>query len=133
MIIGIGTDIVEISRVKQLIDKSGNKFLEKIFSEEEIRGASKYKSEKKYYAYFAKRFAAKEALAKALGAGIGSKISFQNIIVTNGKSGKPEILLKGMGLKSLTKLVPKGLSAKIDLSLSDEKEYALAFVIISSL
>lgn len=133
MIIGIGTDIVEISRVKRLIDKSGNKFLKKIFSEEEIKGALKYKSEEKYYAYFAKRFAAKEALAKALGTGIGSKISFRDIMVMNGKSGKPEILLKGTGLKTLNKLIPKGFSAKIDFSLSDEKDYALAFVVISAL
>src|SRR5271154_147593 len=97
MIVGIGIDIVNIERIEKLLEKSGEQFLKKIFTPEEIKIAEKYKG-KKYAAYFAKRFAAKEAVVKAFGTGIG-KIEFREISVEKEKSGKPVIKLKGKAKK----------------------------------
>jgi|MGYP003978983035 holo-[acyl-carrier protein] synthase len=123
-IYGIGTDIVSVDRIR-ILQKKKN-FLKKLFCKDEILKCDKLINSDNCYA---KRFAAKEAFAKALGTGISNGINFNEIIVMNKKNGKPFIKLKGKTMKIIKKKFKKIL--KIDLSLSDEKKYAIAFVTIS--
>jgi len=125
-IFGIGTDIIEINRIKKLLNKN-NQFKKKIFSTKEIKSCE---SSPNVSASYSKRFAAKEAFSKALGTGIRNGISFNEISINNKKNGAPFIELLGK-TKVITKNITKKKS-KIYLSLSDEKKYALAMVIISN-
>ena len=124
-IYGIGTDIVSIKRIKLSLKKKN--FINRIFNEKEILKCNKVINQ---YNCYAKRFAAKEAFSKALGTGISNGINFNEIIVLNNKSGKPYINLKGMTEKKIKKIFKKKKN-KISLSISDEKDYAVAFVTIS--
>ncbi len=124
-IYGIGTDIVNIDRIRKSL--KNKKFIERIFNKKEIQ---RCKLTLKKSNCYAKRFAAKEAFSKALGTGISQGINFNEIIVLNNKSGKPYIILKGETKKILSKKI-KRKKTKISLSLSDEKKYAVAFVTIS--
>ena len=124
-IFGIGTDIVSVDRIKKSL-KNKN-FLKRVFNEKEILKCKKINNSTNCYA---KRFAAKEALSKALGTGISNGVNFNEIIVLNNKSGKPFINFSGQTKKTLNKKF-KGKKTKISLSLSDEKKYAVAFVTIS--
>ena len=124
-IFGIGTDIVSVDRIKKSL-KNKN-FLKRVFNEKEILKCKKINNSTNCYA---KRFAAKEALSKALGTGISNGVNFNEIIVLNKKSGKPYINFSGQTKKILNKKF-KGKKTKISLSLSDEKKYAVAFVTIS--
>ena len=123
-IYGIGTDIVSVDRVKKL--HQNKNVLERLFCKEEMLKCSKIINS---YNCYAKRFAAKEAFSKALGTGISNGINFNEIIVMNKKNGKPFIKLKGKTMKIIKKKIKKKLN--IELSLSDEKKYAVAFVTIS--
>jgi holo-[acyl-carrier protein] synthase len=123
-IYGVGTDIVNVDRMKKV--KKNKNFLSRLFGNEEILKCSKLVNS---YNCYAKRFAAKEAFSKALGTGISNGINFNEIIVMNEKSGKPFIKLKGKTMELIKKKLKK--KPKIDLSLSDEKKYAVAFVTIS--
>ena len=125
-IFGIGTDIVDISRIKKLFNKN-KKIKNKIFSKKEIKYCE---SKTNKVASYSKRFAAKEAFAKALGVGISKGISFNEIVVNNNKYGAPFIELSGKTKTIVQTLIKK--KNKIYLSLSDEKKYALAMVVISS-
>ena len=125
-IFGIGTDIVDISRVKKLI-KSNKKFKNRIFSKKEIKYCE---SSINKIASYSKRFAAKEAFAKALGTGISKGISFNEISIANRKNGAPFIELLGRTRTITNNLIKR--KNKIYLSLSDEKKYALAMVVISN-
>ena len=122
---GVGTDIIQVNRLKKSINKK--LFLLRIFSKEEI---IKCKRNKINSNCFAKRFAAKEAFSKALGTGISKGISFNEIIVLNEKSGKPYIKLINKTKKIVEKKLKKK-KYKISLSIADEKDYAVAFVTIS--
>ena len=121
-IFGAGIDLIEISRINKSI-KNKN-FIDRIYSKSEIQIARslKYKS-----SFFAKRFAAKEAFSKAIGTGISEGISFKEISVVNNIKGKPTIKLSGKTKNIVLKKIKK---AKVHLSLSDEKKYAIAMVII---
>jgi holo-[acyl-carrier protein] synthase len=123
-IYGIGTDIVSVNRINKSLKKKN--FVKKIFCKEEMIKCKKVINSSNCYA---KRFAAKEAFSKALGTGISNGINFNEIIVMNKISGKPFIKLRGKTLKIIKKKFKKKL--KIDISLSDEKNYAVAFVTIS--
>ena len=125
-IFGIGTDIVNIKRIDSLIKKSRKSFIKRVFSEKEITYCDKNDSS----SFYAKRFAAKEALSKALGTGFKKGISLKNIEIFNDKSGKPHIKLKGDVDKYLKKKIKKG-KYNIYLSLSDDKPWAQATVVIS--
>ena len=125
-IFGIGTDIVDISRFKKLFNKN-KKIKKKIFSKKEIKYCE---SRPNKIASYSKRFAAKEAFSKALGTGVSKGISFNEISVTNNKEGAPYIELLGKTKIISKKLIKK--KNKIYLSLSDEKKYALAMVVIST-
>ena len=124
-IYGIGTDIVSIKRIKSSL-KNKN-FIERIYNYQEVLKCKKAVNQ---HNCFAKRFAAKEAFSKALGTGISNGINFNEIIVLNNKSGKPYINLKGEKKKKIIKMF-KQKKTKISLSLSDERDYAVAFVTIS--
>ena len=122
---GIGTDIVQINRFKKNLNN--NNLLKRLFSKSEITNCRSKINAKNC---FAKRFAAKEAFSKALGTGISKGISLNEIIVLNEKSGKPFIRLIG-NTKKITEKKLKKKKYKISVSLSDEKNYAVAFVTIS--
>ena len=126
-IFGIGTDIVNIKRMDKSLKKYGLKFKNKVFSKNEIFYCENKNNPP---AFYAKRFAAKEAFAKALGTGIGKGISLKNIEIFNDKSGKPSIKLKGK-IDNLVKKKIKKSKYNIYLSLSDDKPWAQATVIIA--
>ena len=126
-IFGIGTDIVNVKRINNSLQKRGKRFKDKIFSKNEI---SYCESKKNPSAYFAKRFAAKEAFSKALGVGIRKGINLKGIEVINDKFGKPSIKLKGTVNIFLKKKI-KNKKYNIYLSLSDDLPWAQATVIIS--
>ena len=124
MILGIGTDIIEISRIENSINKFGENFLNKIFTKKEIDLGKNKKA-----AHFAKRFAAKEAFSKAIGLGIGRGVDFKDIEIFNDEKGKPEILLNKKAQDFLSNHFGKE-DFSINLSLSDSKDNALAFVVV---
>ena len=126
-IFGIGTDIVNIKRIKKILKNNGTRFKNKIFSESEINYCEKKRDPGPFYA---KRFAAKEAFSKALGTGIRKGINLKNIIIFNDVYGKPKIKLKGSTYNYLKKKI-KSKKYNIYLSLADDKPWAQASVIIS--
>ena len=126
-IFGIGTDIINIKRMEKSIKKNGDSFINKVFSKNEI---SYCKKKKNPFPFYAKRFAAKEALSKALGTGIRKGINFKNIEITNDNFGKPSIKLKGSTANFIMKKI-KNKKYSIYLSLSDDVPWAQATVIVS--
>lgn len=122
-VIGIGTDIVKVSRIKRLLEKHGERFVQRILHQNELEIFHQRKTSK---SYLAKRFAAKEALAKALGTGIAKGISFEEIEVINNEEGKPELILHGTASEIAKQIGVE----KLFISLSDEKKYAIAYVIL---
>ena len=126
-IFGIGTDIVNIKRIKKILKNNGTRFKNKVFSESEINYCEKKRDPGPFYA---KRFAAKEAFSKALGTGIRKGINLKNIIIFNDVYGKPKIKLKGSTYNYLKKKI-KSKKYNIHLSLSDDEPWAQATVIIS--
>lgn len=128
MIIGIGSDLVDIRRIEKTLEKFGHRFINKVFTHfEQTRIQTKSKKASSY----AKLFAAKEALLKALGTGFSQGISWQHIEIQHLVIGKPILVLKGRALEIFQNLIPQNKQAKIDLSLSDDYPYAQAFVILS--
>ena len=126
-IFGIGTDIVNIKRMKETLKKNNLKFKKRVFSKKEIIYCEKKKNPPSFYA---KRFAAKEALSKALGTGIRKGINFKDIEIFNDNFGKPSIHLKGSTASFLKKKI-KNKKYSIYLSLSDDLPWAQATVIVS--
>ena len=122
---GIGTDIVRVERIKKSL-KNKN-FLKRVFNHQEILKCKKLANK---YNCFAKRFAAKEAFSKALGTGIAKGIKFNEIELLNNSNGKPYIVLKGKTLRVTKKIIKKNLF-KFFVTLSDEKKYSIATVIIT--
>ena len=121
---GVGVDIIKNSRIKKLI--TNKKFLSRVFTKAEINTSKKIKNKT---AFFSKRFVAKEAFSKALGTGFRDTLNFKDISVTNNKYGKPSIKIND----KLYNLVNKKFKTKkinVLLSISDESEYSIAFVII---
>jgi holo-[acyl-carrier protein] synthase len=130
MILGIGTDMTDIRRIERVLKRHGARFLNRVFTAEERRYAEF--RPRLFAATLAKRFAAKEACAKALGTGIGQGVGWQDIGVVRKKYGPPSLELKGRALQHLQRLTPSGFLPQIHLSLTDEHPQALAFVIISA-
>ncbi len=124
-IIGIGTDIVEISRIKRLYKKYPRGFAQRILHKNELDILKGHQSRA---TYIAKRFSAKEAVAKALGTGISKGVSFKNIEISNNEDGQPVLILHDEALTIANKLGVKNNF----ISLSDEKKYAIAYVILES-
>jgi holo-[acyl-carrier protein] synthase len=129
MIIGIGTDLVDIRRIEKTIERHGERFLGRIFTDLERARAERRANVVETYA---KRFAAKEACAKALGTGFRRGVFFRDIGVVNLPSGKPTLQLAGGALERLRSITPKGHRAEIDIALTDEWPLAQALVIISA-
>ena len=123
MTIAIGTDIIDIQRIADAIERQGDKFVQRILTESEI---AEYRGRGNSVAFLAKRFAAKEAIAKALGTGIGRGISFQHMIISNNAEGAPQVELQDNAAERLNQLD----GTNVLLSLSDEKNYAIAYVAI---
>ena len=126
-VIGNGVDIIKNSRINSSLKIKG--FLNRIFTKNEIEQGKKLKNKINFYA---KRFAAKEAFVKAIGTGFRSEINFIDIEINNYKNGKPYILLSKK-LKNILKKKFKIQKYKVHLSLSDEKDYSVAFVIIDKI
>ncbi len=129
-IIGIGTDMISIERIAKSLSKPTDTFKKRIFTPHEIAYCEGRKSVAN--GSFAKRFAAKEACAKALGTGIAEGISWQDIEIHNDDKGAPFLVLSGAALKHLNSLLPKGTAADIHLSLCDDAPWAQATVLISA-
>ncbi len=132
MIIGIGTDLVDITRIENALDRHGDRFEQRCFTKAEQTKA-KNRSDKKAQAQtYAKRFAAKEACVKALGTGFDQGITMRDIGVIEDAYGKPSLELSGTASQKLLNLIPDGFSPVLHLSLTDEFPYAQAFVIIEA-
>jgi holo-[acyl-carrier protein] synthase len=130
MIIGLGNDIIDIRRVERTIERYGERFLARIFTDTERR-----KSDNRVgrAASYAKRFAAKEACAKALGTGFRQGVFWRDMGVVNLPSGRPTLELTGGAARALRQLTPEGHAVRIDLSLTDDFPTAQAIVIISAI
>ncbi len=126
MIYGNGIDIIDINRIRSVINKYGNRFKKRCFSMSEIKRSEKRLNSVESYA---KRYAAKEACAKALGTGLARGVFWKDIEVVNNQYGKPFIQLHGKA-KKIFKNINKTSNTKIEISLSDEKKYAIANVTI---
>jgi holo-[acyl-carrier protein] synthase len=124
-IIGIGTDIVKISRIKRVFKKHPKSFPQRLLHPNELKILVTHKTPE---TYIAKRFAAKEAVAKALGTGIAEGVSFQDIEISNNTHGQPVLTLHG---KTLALAKKRGVTKQF-ISLSDEKKYAIAYVILEN-
>jgi holo-[acyl-carrier protein] synthase len=134
MIIGIGSDLIDITRVAKVIERHGDRFLDRIFTDaERARAARRAKSEKMVVATYAKRFAAKEACSKALGTGLSYGVYWRDMGVVNLPSGKPTMRLTNGAARVLASLVPKGHQPHIHLTITDDGGMAQAFVIIEAL
>ena len=133
MIIGIGSDLVDIRRIEATLARHGERFTNRIFTEHERRRAER-KSEAKFgvAATYAKRFAAKEACAKALGTGLRRGVFWRDMGVINRPSGEPTMALTGGAAARLAAITPEGFTPVIHVSLTDEAPLAQAFVIISA-
>jgi holo-[acyl-carrier protein] synthase len=130
VILGIGNDIVDIRRIEQTLDRYGDRFLLRVFTEVE-----RVKSDRRAQraASYAKRFAAKEACAKALGTGFRHGVYWRDMGVINLPSGRPTLSLSNGAARQLNRITPDGIEARIDLTLTDDFPLAEAIVIISGL
>lgn len=129
MIIGIGNDLANIERIGKTLEKYGERFVQRVFTAAEQAKADLRAAKAPTYA---KRFAAKEACAKALGTGIYRGVFFRDMSVVNLPSGQPTLKLSGGALKRLQEMTPAGMDAKIHLSLTDDHPWAQAFVVIEA-
>jgi holo-[acyl-carrier protein] synthase len=130
MIIGLGNDIIDIRRVEKTIERYGERFLSRVFTEVERR---KSDGRAMRAASYAKRFAAKEACAKALGTGFRQGVFWRDMGVVNLPSGRPTLELTGGAARALQRLTPAGHDVRIDLTITDDFPTAQAIVIISAL
>lgn len=129
MIIGLGSDLIDIRRIEKTLQRFGPRFIERIFTEVE---QAKSEGRKNRAASYAKRFAAKEACAKALGTGLRRNVFWRDMGVVNLRSGKPTMALSGGALERLQAITPAGMRAQIDLTITDDFPLAQAIVIISA-
>jgi holo-[acyl-carrier protein] synthase len=129
MILGIGNDMIDIRRVEKSIKRFGERFLSRVFTDVE-RAKSDRRAQRA--ASYAKRFAAKEACAKALGTGLNAGVFWRDMGVVNLPSGKPTLKLTGGALKRLEAITPAGMVVQIDLTITDDFPQAQAIVIISA-
>lgn len=129
MILGIGNDLCDIRRIEKTLQRFGDRFLKRVFTEEERRKAF---SRAHPAATLAKRFAAKEAMSKALGTGFRFGVHLKDIGVVNAPTGRPTYSLKGGAARRLAEMTPDGYTARLDLTLTDEYPLAQAIVIISA-
>jgi holo-[acyl-carrier protein] synthase len=133
MILGIGTDLASITRIAEVLARHDDRFIDRCFGAEEREKVEKSaKDATACAAGYAKRWAAKEACAKALGLGIRNGIYLKDIVVLNDAEGRPALDLRGGAKDRLTALTPRGMTATVHVSLTDERGTALAFVVVSA-
>ena len=129
MIIGIGSDLIDIRRVEKTLARFGDRFVQRVFTEVE---QARSENRATRAASYAKRFAAKEACSKALGSGIRMGVAWREMGVVNLPSGQPTMVLQGGALARLEAMVPPGFVPRIDLTMTDDHPHAQAFVVISA-
>ena len=129
MILGVGSDLIDIRRIEAAIARFGDRFIDRIFTENERRRCERRANPGPSYA---RRFAAKEAAAKALGTGFRSGVFWRDLGVVNMPSGQPGMRLTGGALRRLEAITPKGMTARLDVTLTDEPPLAQAVVIITA-
>jgi holo-[acyl-carrier protein] synthase len=130
MILGIGSDITDARRIAKVIERHGDRFLDRVFTATERARADRRRNRVETYA---KRFAAKEACAKALGTGLRAGVWWRDMGVVNLVSGRPTMELTGGAKRRLEAITPKGYEARIDVTITDEGPMAHAFVVISAI
>jgi holo-[acyl-carrier protein] synthase len=129
VILGLGNDIIDIRRIEKALDRYGERFLARVFTATE-RAKSDARTGRA--ASYAKRFAAKEACAKALGTGFRKGVFWRDMGVVNLRSGRPTMVLTGGAAEQLRRITPQGLEPRVDLSLTDDFPLAQAIVVISA-
>lgn len=129
MILGIGTDLLDIRRIERTLVRFSTRFIDRVFT---LTEQARCEGHVNRIARYAQRYAAKEACAKALGTGFRQGVAWRDIEVANLPSGKPVIRLRAGALRRLTGITPAGMIAQIDVSLSDEYPMAHAMVVISA-
>ncbi len=130
MILGIGTDLANIERIERVLDRFGDRFRNRVFTDLEQRRAE---SRTQTVETYAKRWAAKEACSKALGTGLRMGIAWKDMAVSNMRTGQPTMQLTGWAAERLAKMTPKGHHAVIHVSLTDDHPWAQAMVVIEAL
>jgi holo-[acyl-carrier protein] synthase len=130
LIIGLGSDLADIRRIEATLERFGERFVARIFTDVE-RARSERKADRA--ASYAKRFAAKEACAKALGTGLRAGVFWRDMGVVNARSGAPTLALTGGAAKRLAAITPAGFTPQVHLTLTDDHPYAFAVVIIEAL
>ena len=131
MIIGLGSDIIDIRRIEAVIARHGDRFLDRIFTPQE-RAKAERRGERTRIATYARRFAAKEAASKALGTGFSQGVFWRDLGVVNLSSGQPTLRLSGGAAARLAAITPAGHGAQIALTMTDEPPYAQAVVMITA-
>lgn len=129
MILGIGTDLANIERISGTLDRFGDRFKNRVFTETEQRKAG---NRKDVAGTYAKRWAAKEACSKALGTGLAMGISWKDMAVSNMRSGQPTMQVTGWAKERLESMTPDGYEAVIHVTLTDDHPWAQAFVVIEA-
>lgn len=133
MILGIGSDLIDIRRIEKVMERHGARFLDRIFTAaERAKAERRAKNARMVAATYAKRFAAKEACSKALGTGIRQGVWWRDMGVINLPGGRPSMRLTGGAQARLAAMTPKGFTARIDLTITDDWPLAQAFVVISA-
>jgi holo-[acyl-carrier protein] synthase len=130
LILGLGSDLADIRRIEATLERFGERFVARIFTDVE-RARSERKADRA--SSYAKRFAAKEACAKALGTGLRAGVFWRDMGVVNARSGQPTMALTGGAAKRLAAMTPAGFTARVHLSLTDDHPYAQAFVVIEAI
>ncbi len=128
MILGLGNDLIDIRRIEKTIARYGDRFLDRVFTDTERRKSDRRANRA---ASYAKRFAAKEACAKALGTGFRKGVFWRDMGVVNLRSGRPTMVLTGGAAAQLALITPEGLEPRVDLTLTDDFPLAQAIVVIS--
>ncbi len=131
MILGLGNDLIDIRRIEKTLERFGERFIQRVFTPVEQAKAER-RTESMRAATYAKRYAAKEAAAKALGTGFREGVFWRDIGVVNSANGRPSLELPGGAAVRLAELLPDGMVARIDLTMTDEYPMAEAVVIISA-
>jgi holo-[acyl-carrier protein] synthase len=129
MILGLGNDTIDIRRIEKALERFGNRFLNRVFTATERAKSDRRRARA---ASYAKRFAAKEACAKALGTGLRKGVFWRDMGVVNAPSGRPTLVLTNGAAAQLRRITPPGMEARVDLSLTDDYPLAQAIVIISA-
>lgn len=133
MILGLGSDLIDIRRIERTLERFGDRFIERIFTDAERAKAERRASSLRMRAStYAKRFAAKEACAKALGTGFRKGVYWRDLGVVNLPSGRPTLALTGNAAARLAALTPPGMTVRVDLTITDDYPLAQAVVIISA-